>query len=75
MGLDMYLHRSNKVICPHCGKEIVGVGESEEVAYWRKANAIHKWFEDHCANGELENCKSYFVTKDQLVELQNTCKN
>lgn len=24
----------------------------EEVAYWRKANQIHKWFIDHCADGD-----------------------
>ena len=74
MGLDMYLRRSDKVTCPHCGKEIIGIKESDEIAYWRKANAIHKWFEDHCANGKLENCENYPVTKDQLIELRNTCE-
>ena len=74
MGLDMYLHRSGKVVCPHCGKEVKNIYGREEVAYWRKANAIHKWFEDHCADGEIENCEDYYVSKDQLVELRNTCE-
>lgn len=74
MGLDMYLQKRDKVICPHCGKEIVGAGESEELIYWRKANAIHGWFEKHCANGCIENCKEYIVTKDQLIELRNDCE-
>ena len=60
MGLDMFL---NKVKI-----------EREEVAYWRKANAINKWFEDHCADGDLENCKEYKVTKEQLIQLKETCE-
>ena len=74
MGLDMYLYAHRKVTCPHCGEVIHGVSEGEEVAYWRKANQIHKWFSDHCAGGELENCEEYLVTKEQLQELLSTCK-
>jgi len=40
----------------------------EEVGYWRKANAIHKWFVDNVQNG-VDECNSYFVTKERLVEL------
>ena len=74
MGLDMFLHRTGKVVCPHCGKEIKNIDGREEVAYWRKANAIHKWFSDHCADGEIENCEDYYVTEEQLVDLRNTCE-
>lgn len=35
MGLDMYLMRKNPD------------SESETLIYWRKANAIHKWFLDN----------------------------
>ena len=45
----------------------------EEVAYWRKANQIHKWFVDNVQNGE-DNCKSYYVKKKQLEELLRICK-
>lgn len=40
--------------------------------YWRKANMIHKWFVDHCQNGN-DDCKSYYVGVESLRELLNTC--
>ena len=40
----------------------------EEVAYWRKANAIHGWFVDNVQNG-VDNCGYYEVTKEKLEEL------
>lgn len=58
MGLDMYLHKV----------------KSEEVAYWRKANAIHAWFERNIADGEIENCKEYMVSKEDLEKLLSDCK-
>jgi hypothetical protein len=45
----------------------------EEVGYWRKANAIHKWFVDHVQNGN-DDCGRYQVTKAQLEELLSTCE-
>lgn len=61
MGLDMYLDKVKK-------------DESFEVAYWRKANAIHAWFERNCANGELEDCQDYNVSKDDLIKLVEDCQ-
>lgn len=58
MGLDMYLHKERR----------------EEVAYWRKANAIHAWFERNCANGELGNCQYCDVSKDDLIKLMEDCQ-
>lgn len=46
---------------------------SEEVAYWRKANQIHKWFVDNIQNGE-DDCGCYNVSKDQLEELLGICE-
>ena len=40
----------------------------EEVAHWRKANAIHKWFVDTVQNG-VDNCATYYVSSDQLDDL------
>ncbi len=45
----------------------------EEVGYWRKANAIHKWFVDNCQDG-VDDCKSYNVETSQLTELLDICK-
>lgn len=38
------------------------------LGYWRKANAIHKWFVDHTQNGEDRNGSSE-VSREQLEEL------
>ena len=58
MGLDMYIYRREK---------------GEEVAYWRKANAILQWIADHVAEGEIENCEEYRLTKEDLINLRDTC--
>lgn len=46
---------------------------SEEVAYWRKANAIHNWFVCNVQNGN-DDCGTYEVKKEQLEKLLDTCK-
>lgn len=40
----------------------------EEAAYWRKANAIHKWFVDNVQEGN-DDCGSYYVGREQLRKL------
>lgn len=45
----------------------------EEVAYWRKANAIHWWFVEHIQDG-IDDCDYHReVTKEDLEELRSTC--
>jgi hypothetical protein len=39
-----------------------------EAMYWRKANAIHKWFVDNVQDGE-DDCKEYYVDSAQLKQL------
>lgn len=58
MGLDMFLEKVKR----------------EDGAYWRKANAINKWFCNHIADGELENCRRYQVTRADLYQLMQDCK-
>lgn len=55
------------------GKYIQWDSISEEVAYWRKANQIHKWFVDNIQDGE-DDCDAYEVSKEQLEELLGICK-
>lgn len=43
-----------------------------QVAYWRKANAIHKWIVDNCADGRDE-CQEIYMPIDKLIELKDTC--
>jgi hypothetical protein len=45
----------------------------EQVGYWRKANAIHKWFVDTVQDG-YDNCGTYMVEIDDLMNLLNDCK-
>lgn len=45
----------------------------EDVGYWRKANAIHKWFVDNIQDGE-DDCGYYEVAPEQIEELLNICK-
>ena len=45
----------------------------EEVAYWRKANAIHQWFVEAVQDGD-DNCGEYYVSLDDLKNLLNLCK-
>lgn len=44
-----------------------------DVAYWRKANSIHKWFVDNVQDG-VDECQHSTVTREQLEELLGLCK-
>lgn len=55
MGLDMYLYRK----------------ETEEVAYWRKANAIHGWFMQFT---DEDNCTPVKIDMSALIELRDDCQ-
>ena len=43
-----------------------------EVGYWRKANAIHRWFVDNVQEGK-DDCGNYYVSREQLEELKHLC--
>jgi hypothetical protein len=57
-------------ICPESPSATVNV----TVAYWRKANAIHKWFVDNCQDG-VDECQESHVERAQLIELRDLCKS
>jgi hypothetical protein len=44
----------------------------EEVGYWRKANAIHKFFCD--LDGGKDECQEIYVGQDQLTDLLVRCE-
>lgn len=85
MGLDMYLkgkrylwHNERDEIADEPvikkltkGRQLKQV--EFELGYWRKANAIHKWFVDNCQGGE-DDCDEYFVKYSDLVKLRDICK-
>lgn len=43
----------------------------ERVGYWRKANQIHQWIVDNCANG-VDECQDIYVDDEHLQELLDT---
>lgn len=45
----------------------------DEVGYWQKANHVHAWFVDK-AQGGNDDCSYYFVSKEQFLELKETCE-
>lgn len=87
MGLDMYFHKRKyvknwehgedkfEVIVKKNGKVLSGSDKASYVeydaGYWRKANAIHNWFIEHCANGE-DSCTEMDVSNEQASELLET---
>ena len=58
-------------ITPHTGSPHFTIEIS--VMYWRKANAIHKWFVDNVQEGRDE-CQTSYVSREQLEELRDACK-
>ena len=64
MGLDMYLMQRIK-------KEEHIEDTNVELVYWRKANAIHKFFTDF--NEQYDSCETIEVTKDMLGQLLDRC--
>ena len=45
----------------------------EEVAYWRKFNALHAWFVGECADG-VDDCREVYVGTEKLNQLLNILK-
>lgn len=88
MGLDMFL-MAKRFISPYDPADAAltelakainfgdGTLEVREVVfvamYWRKANAIHRWFVDNIQDG-VDNCAEYYVDTNKLVELRDLCK-
>lgn len=46
-----------------------------EVGYWRKANAIHRWFVENCQDGKDECQLSNLINPEQLAYLSDLCQS
>ena len=46
---------------------------TEQVAYWRKFNALHGWFVENCGGG-VDECQQIHVGEDNMKELLETLK-
>lgn len=84
MGLDMYLvgkrYLKDSTPAAKLDEDYANSNEGyeelfkqNEIGYWRKANAIHKWFVDNVQSG-TDDCGYYRTTRDRLIELQEVCK-
>jgi hypothetical protein len=47
-----------------------GATVSATAIYWRKVNAIHKWFVDTCAKG-VDECQPIYVSRERLLALRD----
>ena len=43
-----------------------------QIGYWRKANAVHKFFVDNCAEG-VDDCREMYVSEETLSDLLDKC--
>jgi hypothetical protein len=86
MGLDMYLEVEVYIGCienstdientikekyPHLKCDVKYI--SFEAGYWRKANAIHRWFVENVQNGK-DDCRKYPVHLEELEKLKSFCE-
>jgi len=82
MGLDMYLYRFERpavtagepLITDEKYHALWQSGNLEEVGYWRKANAIHRFFVNAVQDGEDDCCFHHEVTRSVLEDLRGRCK-
>ena len=89
MGLDMYLYADRYLSeygseeDKNLLKEVENViGEkmpgkiryvTSEAIYWRKMNAIHRWFVKNVQH-DIDDCRKYYVPIETLVVLRNLLK-
>ena len=69
MGLDMMMYKLKKGIKP------TPENLNDEVAYWRKANAIHGFIYKNCATRGQKDYDYIKVDKCWLLALKDICLN
>ena len=88
MGLDMYLS-AKRYLSEYNPSDAdlragvmaldFGMGDMEvkevsfEAMYWRKANAIHRWFVQNVQDG-VDDCRTSYVGREHLESLLRTCQ-
>ena len=72
---EVKLNKGVRKLCPEMfdSGNLGTVEIAFEVGYWRKANAIHKWFVETCQDGD-DNCKKHPVSRDDLKVLKIECE-
>ena len=68
MGLDIFIKNgSNTLTEPNYNNTV-------EVGYWRKFNALHKWFVTNVCNGE-DKCNYWIIPKEKLEQFLELLKS
>ena len=52
--------------------EFAGISVEYPVGYWRKANAIHRFFVANVGE-EVDDCRQMWVDRDTIVDLRSRC--
>jgi len=71
MGLDMMLFKANKQVGIKDRDYLLTLNyeDGEEIAYWRKANMVHRWIYKNCALKGQNDDEFILVTKYKIKEL------
>lgn len=69
---DIQINAGIQQLIPGIGSLRVS-GVTVQAMYWRKANAIHRWFVDECQDG-TDDCRPHRVGRDQLIQLRDICQ-
>jgi hypothetical protein len=85
IGLDMYFYAKRYLYGYNDNEKIAAITQlfpeirgakinevKAELKYWRKANAIHRWFVDNVQEGKDE-CQESYVPVEKLYELRDVC--
>lgn len=84
MGLDMSLYRevqmkgkmeiTDEKVGAVLNEDAMRPSVKHEVCYWRKFNALHKYFNDHFNEQDNDNCVNMYMEIDDIKELLKLVK-
>lgn len=69
---DFYPQELLEIGKKHTKRNFLSKTTEYQVGYWRKANAVHKYFVDNVADG-VDDCKPMWVSDVTLKKLKNLC--
>ena len=75
MGLDMYAYKTKEFV----DDDKTQIKDEKEIAYWRKHNRLHGWFEEKffhynpSAEGDF-NCSRFWLFREILDKLEETIR-
>lgn len=67
-GPDVKIAKNMKTLFPELPETVQFKNVEVEFGYWRKANAIHKWFVDNVQEGADE-CEEAYVERENIEKL------